>query len=256
MEIRLLGAHNIESKNSQSISLLIDGVLAIDAGALTTSLTFAEQRKLKAVLLTHQHYDHTKDIPALGMNFWLFDNSIDIYGARTTYEVLASHLVDDVIYPNFFARPKQKPALRFTEVQDGTELKIAGYTVLPVKVNHSVPAIGYQVSSADGKKVFFTADTGPGLADTWRKIDPGLLIIELTALDKYHDFALEAGHLTAALVKDELVSFREIKNRLPRIVLVHMNPIDEPAIKKEIASAAKALKTPILVGREGMRLRL
>lgn len=256
MEIRILGAHNIESKTTGTISLLIDGVLAIDAGALTSSLTFAEQQKLKAVLLTHQHYDHVRDIPALGMNFFLHENTIDIYGTKTTYDVLKSHLVDDVIYPDFFARPPAKPALRFNEVESGSQITIAGYRVLPVAVDHAVPTIGYQVGSKDGKKVFYTADTGPGLKDTWRQVSPDLLIIEVTALNKYHDFALESGHLTAELFERELESFREIKNYLPQILLVHMNPLDEKGIKREIARVAGALSTPILFGREGMRLRL
>jgi ribonuclease BN (tRNA processing enzyme) len=256
VEIRILGAHNIESKTTGTISLLIDGVLAIDAGALTSRLTFAEQQKLKAVLLTHQHYDHIRDIPALAMNFWLHDNAIDIYGTQTTYDVLKSHLVDDVIYPDFFARPPEKPALRFNEVKPGGEIAIAGYNVLAVEVGHSVPAIGYQIAASDGKKVFYTADTGPGLAEVWRKISPDLLMVEVTALNKYHDFALKAGHLTAELLQRELESLREIQEDLPRIVLVHMNPLDEKGIKREIMKVAGALNTTIQFGREGMRLRL
>jgi ribonuclease BN (tRNA processing enzyme) len=256
VEIRILGAHNIESKTTGTISLLIDGVLAIDAGALTSNLTFAEQKKLKAVLLTHQHYDHIRDIPALGMNFLLHQSAIDIYGTRATYDVLKSHLVDDVIYPDFFARPKENPSLRFKEVKSGKNFTVAGYEILPTPVNHSVPAVGYQVGSKDGKKVFYAADTGPGLAKVWRKISPDLLVIEVTALNKYHKFALDSGHLTAELFQSELESFRKIKKYLPQIVLVHMNPLDERKIKREIAKVAGALNTTIAFGREGMRLRL
>ena len=57
MQIEVLGAHNIESRDSRHVSLLIDDVLAIEAAALTSSLPFKAQQKLKAVLLTHQHYD-------------------------------------------------------------------------------------------------------------------------------------------------------------------------------------------------------
>jgi ribonuclease BN (tRNA processing enzyme) len=256
VEIRILGAHNIESKVSRCISLLVDGVLAIDAGSLTSGLTFAEQQKLKAVLLTHPHYDHIRDIPAIGMNFYLHQNSIDVYGTRSTYDILKSHLVDDVIYPDFFARPPEKPALRFKEVEAGREMTIAGYSVLPVQVTHSVPATGYQIGLVGGKKVFYTSDTGPGLRDTWQQISPDLLIIESTALNKYHDFALKSKHLTAKLLQRELESFREIKKYLPRIVLVHMNPLDESGIKVEINGVARALKTTIRFGYEGMRLRL
>jgi len=68
MKIRFLGAHNYETKDTRLVSLLIDDVLAIDVGGLSSSLSFEEQCKIKAVLLTHQHYDHVRDIPTLAMN--------------------------------------------------------------------------------------------------------------------------------------------------------------------------------------------
>jgi ribonuclease BN (tRNA processing enzyme) len=256
VKIQILGAHNIESRDSRCISLLIDDILAIDAGALTSSLSQVAQQKLKAVLLTHQHYDHIRDIPALGMNFLLHEKTIEIYATQITYSVLSSHLLDDIIYPNYMTKPTGKPSLRFRALEAGKEETIAGYTVLPVPVNHAVPAVGYQITSSDGKKVFYTADTGPGLADAWKQISPDLLIIEVTALNKYHDFALQSGHLTAELLQQELESFREIKGHLPQIVLVHMNPIDEKGIKTEIAVVARALNTTIRFGHEGMLLRL
>lgn len=256
MKIQILGAHNIESKDSRYISLLIDDILAVDAGALSSSLSQAAQQKLKAVLLTHQHYDHIRDVPALGMNFLLHENTLEICATQATYNVLTANLLNDIIYPNYMTKPPGKPALRFREMKAGKEESITGYTVLPVPVNHAVPTVGYQITSADGKKAFYTADTGPGLTDTWRQISPDLLIIEVTALNKYHDFALQSGHLTPALLQQELKSFREIKGSLPRIVLVHMNPIDEKGIKEEIAVVARALNTTIRFGHEGMLLRL
>jgi len=47
MDIKILGAHNIESRDSKYVSLLIDDVIAIDAGSLTSSLTFSAQQKLR-----------------------------------------------------------------------------------------------------------------------------------------------------------------------------------------------------------------
>jgi len=76
MNIQVLGAHNCESQNTKCISLLIDDALAIDAGGLTSSLSFETQQKLNAILLTHQHYDHVRDIPMLAMNFALRDSRV------------------------------------------------------------------------------------------------------------------------------------------------------------------------------------
>ena len=133
---------------------------------------------------------------------------------------------------------------------------IAGYEVLPVAVNHAVPTVGYQITSPDGKKVFITSDTGPDLAECWRQISPQVLFIELTLRNKDEGFAHQAGHLTPALLLKELESFRDIKGYLPRVVLTHLNPLDEKEIKAEISAVEKALKTKITFGREGMKINI
>ena len=81
--------------------------------ALTSSLSFPAQQKLKAVLLTHQHYDHIRDIPALAMNFLLHENTIEIYSTQPVYDALATHLLNDELYPNFMERPPEKPTIKF-----------------------------------------------------------------------------------------------------------------------------------------------
>jgi ribonuclease BN (tRNA processing enzyme) len=256
MKVEILGAHNILSRESRNISILIDDILAIDAGSLAASLSFTAQQKLRAVLITHQHLDHTRDIPALGMNFYLFESSLDIYSTVATFEAIKPRLLDDVLYPDYTQKPPEKPALRFKMVQAGREESIAGYSVLPVPVNHAVPAMGYQVASPGGKKVFYSSDSGPGLADCWRQVRPDLLFIEVTALNKYIDFARETGHLTPSLLQQELESFSEVNGYLPQIVTLHMNPLDEKGIRAELAVVARALNVNIRIGREGMRIEL
>ncbi len=256
MQIKFLGAHNIESQDSRHVCLLIDDVLAIEAGALTSSLSFAAQQKLKAVLLTHQHCDHIRDIPALGMNFLLHENTIEVYSTQPVYEALAAHLLNGILYPNFMESPPEKPAIQFKTIVPGRSESIHGYSVLPLPVNHSVPTVGLQITSTDGKTAFYTSDTGPGLADCWRQISPDLLIIEVTALNKYNEFALQSGHLTPSLLQPELESFRNQKGYLPQVVTVHMNPLDEKGIKAEIDEVARAINTTIHLGYEGMRIEL
>jgi ribonuclease BN (tRNA processing enzyme) len=256
MNIEILGAHNIESKDTRCISLLINGHLAIDAGSLTSGLSLAAQQKLGAVLLTHQHYDHIRDIPALGINFYLQEKTIDIYATRQVLEVISTNLLNDVVYPRYAEKPPEKPAVRFNTVTPGQEMTVASYTVLPLPVNHAVPTIGYQITTTDGKKVFYTSDTGPGLNDTWRQVSPDLLITEVTGSNQYIDFARQSGHLTPALLQEELESFREINGYLPQIILVHMNPIDERRIKEEIRPVEEFLQTKIIFGYEGMRIEV
>jgi ribonuclease BN (tRNA processing enzyme) len=255
MKIRVLGAHSIESDKTGFASFLIDDVLAIDAGALTSHLTFEEQQQLKGVLLTHHHYDHIRDIPALGMNFYLYNNCVDVYATQTVYQELTAHLLNDILYPNYLEKPPEKPAIKFHTVEAGREETIAGYTVLPVAVKHAVPTVGYQITSS-GKRVFITSDTGPGLADCWKQVTPDLLIIETTMLNKHEESARMTGHLTAELLRQELVSFKEIKGYIPQIIIKHINALDEKEIRAELDAVSKALGASILPGYEGMRINL
>ncbi|MFC1909657.1 lactamase, partial [Chloroflexota bacterium] len=95
---------------------------------------------------------------------------------------------------------------------------------MAVPVSHSTPAVGYQVTSPDGKTLFYTGDTGAGLADCWQQVSPQLLIIEVTASNEFQEVLLYKGHLTPGLLAQELESFRKIKGYLPQVITVHMSP--------------------------------
>jgi ribonuclease BN (tRNA processing enzyme) len=192
MKIRFLGVHNCESKDTRLTSLLVDDVLAIDVGGLTASLSVKAQYGIEAVLLTHQHYDHVRDIPTLSMNLFLGGARTTIYATPAVFEVLEKNLMNEVIYPDFRQRSTARPTISFSVIEPNKARKILRYDVLAVPVNHSVPTVGYQLS-ADGKTFFYTADTGPGLAGCWEKISPQLLITEVTASNRFTEWAGEGG---------------------------------------------------------------
>jgi len=256
MIIKILGAHNCESESTKLVSLLIDDCLAIDAGGLTSSLSWPSQLKLKAILLTHRHYDHIRDIPAVAMNFFLNESAINVYSIPTVYEALNTHLLNVELYPKFMEHPPGNPTINFNVIEPGKTEQVEGYSILALPVNHSVPTVGFQVASTDGKAIFYTADTGPGLSDCWKKISPQLLVVEVTAPNRYEDFAREAGHLTPSLLAQELNSFRELKDYIPQVIIVHMHPGLEREIGAEVASVAQALNASIKLAYEGMQLQL
>ena len=255
MNIKTLGAHNCESRNTKLTTLLIDDIIAIDAGALTSSLTFKAQQKLRAILITHQHYDHIKDIPTMAFNSAMAWTTTNIYSTRPVYTAL-SLILGNKLYPNFFEFPQDNPSLKFNLIEPYKTEQIEGYGILPLPVNHSTLTVGYQVTSPDGRTVFYTGDTGPGLEDCWQHISPQLLITEVSAPDRFETLYKRRGHFTPALLKEELASFHKFKGYLPRVVIIHMNPRLEAEIEAELATVAQDLNHPITLAREGMKIRL
>jgi ribonuclease BN (tRNA processing enzyme) len=254
MRLRFLGAHNCESVTTRYMSLLVDGVLALDAGGLTSALTFEEQTALKGLLLTHQHYDHVRDIPALGMNLFLLERRLTLYASAETREAVETHLLDGKLYPDFLSRPEAAPTLAFETLTPGQDLDVVGYRVTPFAVPHSVPALGYLVAAPDGGSLLYTGDCGPGLRDVWAQAAPDLLVIEVTASDRFGFIGDQRRHLTPAWLKAELLSFKEIRGYLPRVVAVHISPLIEAEIVAELAAVAAEIGTVITPAYEGLEI--
>lgn len=256
MNIFIAGAHSNESKKTRCISFVVDETLAIDAGALTSSLSLKDQEKIQTILLTHAHFDHIKDIPLLALNSYRMNKSIDIYALPSVISAIKNHLLNGQIFPELHEIPGEKPTVRFHRIVPFRQQKVKQYQVVSVPVNHAVNAVGYQVTDIEGKTFFYTADTGPGLTGCWQYIDCQLLIIETSLPNIDKEYAIKTGHLTPELLLNELKVLKKIKKELPRIVVVHNDPLYEKEIKAELEKVAVTLKTPITVASEGMRLIL
>lgn len=258
MEIRILGAHLAELKGARLTSLLVDDVLAVDAGGLTSALTLPEQKKIDTVLLTHHHFDHTRDLVTLAANAgYYWRKQLTVYAPRYTLDIVGNCLLDGKIYANFLEYPnKEKPTLVFEAIEAYGRRAIAGYDVLAVPAKHSVPAVGYQITSPDGKSFFYTGDTTAGISESWQHISPQLLITEVAGPDKFEDWLKKAGHLCPRLLREELIQFRQLKGYLPRIVIVHIGNPFEQEIKEEVAQVAQELEADISLGHEDMKIAL
>jgi phosphoribosyl 1,2-cyclic phosphodiesterase len=258
VEVQILGAHQLELKGARLTSLLIDGTLVVDAGGLTSALSLTKQKKIKAVLLTHHHFDHTRDLVTLAANAgYYWQGQLEVYALRYTLDIVTTCLLDGKIYTNFLEYPsKEKPTLILEAIEPYIRKTIAGYDVLAVPVKHSVPTVGYQITSSDGKSLFYTSDTTVGISNHWQYVYPQLLIAEVIGPNKYGDWLKKAGHLSAELLKEELTQFRQLKGYLPRVIIIHIGNLFEQEIKEEVAQVAQELAADISLGYEDMRVSL
>ena len=256
MIIRFLGTHNAESKDTRLVSFLIDDILAVDAGSLVSELTFPEQKKIRAILLSHGHYDHIRAVPAFAFNN--SDRTTEVIATRRTLEMLSSHLIDGVVYPEFTSESSflRKATLRLVPVELFERQRIEGYDIMAVPVRHNLDAVGFEITSGDGKTVFYTGDTGPGLASIWSRISPQLVITDLTWPNNLAAAAKDAGHLCPQMLKEELIEFRRIKGYLPKVAAIHVSPQHEPEIEAEIREVARSLATSVDIAHEREELLL
>jgi cAMP phosphodiesterase len=256
MEIRILGAHNGETISSSCVSLLIDDKLAVEAGGLTSRLTIAEQKRIDAIIITHNHMDHIRDIPIIALSSFLRGTCIDVYSTTHVCDTIKEHLLNKEVYPEFQHIPENKPTINFLEIEPLGIQWIDGHSILPVPVKHGNDAVGYQISDKKEKTVFFTGDTGPDLSECWQHISPQLLIIDVTLPNEFEEFARDTGHLTPNLLEQELIKFRELKNYLPAVLTIHMDVVQEAVIRSELEAVAARLHITIDVAYEGMCLTI
>jgi ribonuclease BN (tRNA processing enzyme) len=256
MDITVLGAHNCETKTSSCVSLLIDKTLAVEAGGLTSNLTLDEQAGIEAIIITHKHMDHIRDIPTMALSSFRRRTSFDLYSTDTVCRAIREHLLNNDTYPEFQKIPENKPTVCFMEIEPLVLQWIDGHAVMAVPVKHIDGAIGYQITDKKNKTVFYTGDTGPGLEEVWRHTAPQLLIVEVTMHNALEEFARTTGHLTPRLLESELASFRAINGYLPPVLVIHMDSEFEPDIKTELGAVKGRLQADITIAYEGMMLSI
>jgi ribonuclease BN (tRNA processing enzyme) len=256
MKIQILGAHNRESRDTSCVCFLIDNTIAIDAGGLTSNLSMNEQDQLSAILITHEHYDHIRDIPGIALNLSQTGKCIEVYSTSKVNEAIKNHLLNGELYPRFQELPAAKPTVSFIDIAPYEPRRINGYEVTALPVNHTDVTFGFQIGNEHGGAMFYTADTGPGLSHCWKHISPRLLFIDVTMPNTYDDFARHTGHLTPAMLMEELITFRNHKGYLPRVVAVHMDTRFEPKVREEIIAVSGSLDIPITIAEEGMQFNI
>ena len=256
MQLRILGAHNYESRDTRLASYLVDGRVALDAGSLTRSLTFDELSQVRAVFLSHRHFDHTRDLLFLGVCARDAGVTVDIYGIDDTIDFVTTTLLDTRHYPDFTKVPSpQNPAFRFRTVGLYQEFQVLDYSALLVPVDHSVPAVGLLLADGD-TKLFYTGDTGVGVSTAWEHVAPDVLLAEVTFGDENEAKAREVGHLTPGLLGQSLSDFKAKHDYLPTVIATHMNPSWEEAVREGLKDVSTRMGIEILVAQAGQTIDL
>lgn len=239
MQITVLGAAGGQAPGQSLTGFLIDDALLLDAGTIGAQLDLASQRKIKHVLITHAHLDHVNALP------FLLDNLIGrvpgpviAYGLPEVLQALTENIFNNKIWPDFLALPTpEEPILKLQPITPGQAFSINGYSITPVRVNHSFAAAAYLISNHSGT-VIFTGDTGP-VDELWQAVG-GLkkihaLFMECSFPQGQQAMAKMTKHLSTADIADEVAKTGRGED-MP-VYLYHC----KPEYCEEIASQAQGL---------------
>ncbi len=256
MRVRVLGAHNLEAGRARHTCFLIDGVLGIDAGSLVSSLSLVEQGEIRSLLITHQHFDHSRDIPTLGLTTMGSPEPIHVYGLAATLESVHAHFLDGLVYPDLTKELNgTPPRFRSHGVEPDVAFETLGYTVKPVAASHPVPAVGYIVKSPSGRCVAYTGDTDGDLLPILQdELAPEVVFVDVTYPNRLQWRAKVSGHLTPCLLERQLGAALRDGVKLPKIVPVHLSLQEQDEIHEELSGVGKALDVDLTPGYEDMML--
>jgi 3',5'-cyclic-nucleotide phosphodiesterase len=210
MRLKVLGAYGASDAEHNLTGYLIDDWLAVDAGTLTSKLSFAQQARIQAVFITHAHADHIRDLPHLIHNrFSQSVASLTVFAAKDVMELLSKHIFNGIVWPDFAALTSPftgKPPVQYRTLNAGkkTMFNDVGLTVIPV--DHLGPASGVIVE-INGQAITFTGDTGP-THEIWKRTNktPNVVAVisEASFPNDQQTLADESGHLSPQTFGDEL----------------------------------------------------
>ncbi|HMA18951.1 MAG TPA: 3',5'-cyclic-nucleotide phosphodiesterase, partial [Thermoanaerobaculia bacterium] len=254
MKLRVLGCSGGELRRHRTTCFLVDGKLAIDAGALTASLPLDELVEIDDIVLTHSHLDHVKDVPLLAdLLVGRRTTPLTVHASRACARALRENLFNGEIWPDFTRLPDpRRPVLSIKAFDPRRRFRVGRYTVRPVPVAHTVESVGLVLS--DGvDAVAVSGDTGPTTA-FWKAVNAAenlrALLVETSFPNRLQAVADASGHLTPRTLAGELAKLE--RDGYP-VYLYHLKPAYASELRRELG-AMRLDRVRILSNGEELRL--
>jgi ribonuclease BN (tRNA processing enzyme) len=210
MRLKVLGAYGASDAEHNLTGYVVDDWFAVDAGTLTSKLSFTQQARIQAVFITHPHADHTRDLPHLIHNrFSQNAGPLTLFASREVMEILARDLFNGIAWPDFsdIVSPLTgKPAVVYRALTPGKRIVYNNVGLTAVNVDHQIPAAGLIVEM-NGQSIVFTGDTGP-TQEIWKRTNKTenvvAVVTEASFPNDQQSLADETAHLSPQTFGEEL----------------------------------------------------
>jgi len=234
MKLRVLGCYGGNVPEHGMTSFLVNGSVCLDAGWVSGALNLREQVKVKDVIISHSHLDHTCSLPFLiDNNFAAPGFELRIYAIPEVIASMRNHLFNNHTWPDFTCLPNDlTPVLKLVEVPEEQPFRVNGLSIRAVKVSHLVPTTGFIVEDKAGA-VAYSSDTGP-TERFWEIVNKVRnlkgVIVETSFPNELQDLANVSGHLTPQTLDREL---RKLRQDVP-VYLYGFKPRHLARIRKQV----------------------
>ena len=208
MKLRVLGCYGGNVPEHGMTSFLLNDTVCIDAGWVSGALSLREQVKVKDVVISHSHLDHTCSLPFLiDNNFSAPGFTLRIYAIPEVIASMKNHLFNNHTWPDFTCLPNDlTPVLKLIEVPAEQPFRVNGLTIRPVAVDHIVPTTGFIFEDKTGA-VAYSSDTAP-TERFWQLVNKTrnlkAVITETSFPNELQDLANVSGHMTPQTLNLEL----------------------------------------------------
>lgn len=210
-------------------------MLALDAGALTGTLSLEQLCRVDHILLSHSHFDHVKDLPLLAdLIVGRRDTPVTVWGSKECIQALRENMFNNALWPDFTQIPTRKnPVIQLKAFKAGATFKLDRYTVQTVPVSHPVESCGFVISNGSSA-LGMSGDTGP-TDKLWKLFNKTknlkAVLLETSFPNKLQQLADISGHLTPQTLETELMKF---ERNGAHVFLYHLKPAFVTQLKKEL----------------------
>jgi cAMP phosphodiesterase len=239
VKLRVLGCSGGELPRHRTTCFLVDGRLAVDAGALTGTLPLRALLRVDHILLTHSHFDHVKDVPlAADLLIGRRRTPLLVHASPECAATLRESIFNGRLWPDFTRLPSARaPVIAIRTFTPGRSFRAGRYRVHPVAVEHPVESVGFVLS--DGRvSIGVSGDTGPTHA-FWRRVNAErrlrALLVEMSFPNALQQLADLSGHLTPNTLAGELAKLR--RNGYP-VYLYHLKPAFAAELRRDLRRLA------------------
>ena len=190
--------------------LVVNDLVAVDAGSLAMAATDEMRRSLRDVVLTHAHLDHIAGLPLfIDDLFATLNRPVTVHALNEVIDVLERDIFNWSVFPRFSELDAgYGPPIKYSSIQPNVEFQIADLTFQAFAADHKVPSAGYLISDDNGSVAVSgdSASLAALIAAVAGRDDMRAVLVECAFPNGLGAIAQNSHHMTPSVLADQLAS--------------------------------------------------